>query len=407
MKKWQRNILIVLAGLIIVFMVFATIDNIGQLGLLMGFLKIIAAHWLAVSIVTIGLAICGGLICLIIWLFLKERAEKTERAEEIQNLREQIENLKNPKKAEDSEQGAIYSEQEEEIGSEAEIQVGDETPPAPTNKKGPASNTCDEPSPITEAGFINEIKAFITKGNRRIIAITLSSLIILLLLTLGLGFATYKFWQRSNYFKAQSETLQGLVKSCTDTNAFYNILNKQQELMMKFGIPVPESIDPKEVAKWNVDATFVNLYCQFRSNQIEVNKEYLDLLPKFPQAPKCTCNIQACTEGKDAVTAPPTDEKPKAECGDGKCEKDVGENINSCPTDCKPKHFCGDGKCNKDEDKNSCPNDCYEETPSPPKPVCDDGICQPQSGENYINCSDCEDNREIQPMDVYPGCDNQ
>jgi type II secretory pathway pseudopilin PulG len=399
MKKWQKYLLIGLGSLIFVFMLFATIDNIAGLGLLPGLGKIIVNYWIFILVVIGilgGLAAVGGFI---IWLVLSEQAEKKEQQKLIRKMQREIHELKTGKEAE-SEQAEVVpaktksAKKPEKDPGEFQVKEDEEEtkevpPPAP-----PAPTPAQETDEAGLKGLFNEIKD-VKKGNRRIFWIGLSTLIILLLLTCGLGFGAYKFWQRSNYFKAKTETLEGVMKSCIETNAFYQILQKQQQLMIMFGIPLPESINPEEVKKWNVEAMFTNLYCQFRGKQADVNKSYLTLLPKYPQAQKCACDIQACTVGDQApILATPvlgsTVEKSEPK---SKPDEKAKEPEKIKPA--KPRSFCGDGHCNGDEDHATCPNDCPDESP-PVEP-----LPTPKAPK-------VEEKNETPPesINASPGCEN-
>jgi len=140
----------------------------------------------------------------------------------------------------------------------------------------------------------------------------------------------------------------------------------------------------------------------------------------------CGSQLESCINGKCVVPAV---------CGDGKCEKDKGENCGTCTQDCMcgvgevcfnaacctPKNcateswecglhsndcggqvrcgtcaehqacdngrcvdqpFCGDGTCQDTETCNSCLSDCGE--------CCGNGTCDQDFGENCANCAaDC------------------
>jgi hypothetical protein len=57
-------------------------------------------------------------------------------------------------------------------------------------------------------------------------------------------------------------------------------------------------------------------------------------------------------------------------CGNGVCESQYGEDVNSCAVDCKPKPVCGNGICETQlgENANTCPSDCITSPPRPPTP---------------------------------------
>lgn len=71
-------------------------------------------------------------------------------------------------------------------------------------------------------------------------------------------------------------------------------------------------------------------------------------------------------------------------CGDGYCQE--GESCSNCPQDCNScsaTSFCGDGTCNKGECDSGCWKDCtYAQ--------CENGVCEVEKGENCINSpNDC------------------
>ncbi len=86
-------------------------------------------------------------------------------------------------------------------------------------------------------------------------------------------------------------------------------------------------------------------------------------------------------------------------CNNGICEPEKGENSANCPQDCPvtPPPSCDNGICEpeKGEYFGNCPKDC----PIIP-PTCTNGICEPEKGENSNNCSqDC-------PITPPPSCTN-
>jgi len=98
------------------------------------------------------------------------------------------------------------------------------------------------------------------------------------------------------------------------------------------------------------------------------------------------------------------------DCGNGICEQEKGETVNSCPVDCKiidpPPPVCGDRVCEAAEAVDicpqciigngcppcySCPEDCHR------TPICGDGICE--LSENSQTCP-----RDCHPI---PTCGNK
>ena len=108
-------------------------------------------------------------------------------------------------------------------------------------------------------------------------------------------------------------------------------------------------------------------------------------------------------------------------CGDGMCQ-DPQENNDNCPVDCPcnmndvcdmpPEDsmkcpdecdydgFCGDGTCqNPPENEQNCPKDCG--------PCDNDGVCEPQQGEDEVNCpNDCPGTVTTSSTDTDGDCDN-
>ncbi|MFH1838044.1 MAG: DUF333 domain-containing protein [Candidatus Kuenenbacteria bacterium] len=105
------------------------------------------------------------------------------------------------------------------------------------------------------------------------------------------------------------------------------------------------------------------------------------------------CKNGKCDEPKENAFICYEDCKPKepkpadlSGCGNGKCEKEKGENIFSCNKDCNP--ICGDNQCVDGETCSSCSRDCGE---CPKMLNCGDRICQENEGENIFSClKDCK-----------------
>jgi hypothetical protein len=91
-----------------------------------------------------------------------------------------------------------------------------------------------------------------------------------------------------------------------------------------------------------------------------------------------------CACGSGEYCSPTMNACTRRPCGDGKCDKGIGEDCNNCASDCGEcprKPACGDGRCDPDETTLNCPSDC--------KVVCGNAICE--SGENCWNCpEDCK-----------------
>lgn len=90
-SKWQKYLLIGLES----FMIFTTIDDFGELGLIAGLRKSIASHWLAFLVITFSLIILIGFILLIIRLIKEQKREEERKREEMRQLFEEIRKLKN------------------------------------------------------------------------------------------------------------------------------------------------------------------------------------------------------------------------------------------------------------------------------------------------------------------------
>ena len=59
---------------------------------------------------------------------------------------------------------------------------------------------------------------------------------------------------------------------------------------------------------------------------------------------------------------------PSARCGDGVCQRDIGESPQTCPLDCGQLYYCGDGICSAGESPDTCAADC-----GGPVTTCSDG----------------------------------
>ncbi len=79
------------------------------------------------------------------------------------------------------------------------------------------------------------------------------------------------------------------------------------------------------------------------------------------------------------------DAAPIPPCGDGECETEKGENCSTCEEDCGGP-CCGNGNCDVElgETCSTCPEDC-----DVCKPVCGDGICDPDHPEFPEDCTNC------------------
>jgi hypothetical protein len=86
----------------------------------------------------------------------------------------------------------------------------------------------------------------------------------------------------------------------------------------------------------------------------------------------CACGVgQYCSPNLKTCTQRP--------CGDGKCDKGIGEDCSTCSSDCgecERTPVCGDARCDPEETAIGCPFDC--------KDICGNGICGPEE-----NCWDC------------------
>ena len=80
-------------------------------------------------------------------------------------------------------------------------------------------------------------------------------------------------------------------------------------------------------------------------------------------------------------------------CGDGLCEDDKGETCATCEEDCGGP-CCGNGKCDVElgETCSECPEDCEA-----CKPVCGDGVCDPDHPEFPETCDDCPEDCDVCP----------
>jgi hypothetical protein len=139
-----------------------------------------------------------------------------------------------------------------------------------------------------------------------------------------------------------------------------------------------------------------------------------------PQSPEVadTADAPPPPDVPDLADVPPIPDTPPDlppdpgtpdHCGNGFCEKELGEKASNCPADCCE---CGDCKCNLldcGEDVNTCPTDCEGCGDKVIKPGespiccpldacytgegsgCGDGICMgPQCDEDPVKCpSDC------------------
>lgn len=95
-------------------------------------------------------------------------------------------------------------------------------------------------------------------------------------------------------------------------------------------------------------------------------------------APFCGDNI--CSAG-ESITSCPADCLGAVPCGDGKCERELGEGGDACPEDCER---CGDLYCEGSESTLRCPGDCPVVAP------CGDGRCERALKESGISCAaDC------------------
>ena len=87
-------------------------------------------------------------------------------------------------------------------------------------------------------------------------------------------------------------------------------------------------------------------------------------------------------------------------CGNGRCEKRLGENKNNCAIDCNEDLYCGDGVCS-DGERYTCPEDCNE------GPVCGNNICEMGEWDSCprdCQSQGCVSNRECRDPEK-PICD--
>ncbi|QSQ28608.1 tenascin-X [Pyxidicoccus parkwayensis] len=105
-------------------------------------------------------------------------------------------------------------------------------------------------------------------------------------------------------------------------------------------------------------------------------------LGQTEQAYRCGfCGDNYCCPGVETSATCPADCGAPI-CGDGVCNTNTGENSTNCSADCGPAIVCGDGVCNGSETRYNCVADCAN------VPYCGDLICSP--GESNLACpGDC------------------
>ncbi len=136
---------------------------------------------------------------------------------------------------------------------------------------------------------------------------------------------------------------------------------------------------PGDCSGTNVDSCTLDISCEWVNNSCQ----------KKPAVANCwiytsltTCEIKTyggCSWDPIADACNPV-------CGDGICTSDVGENYTNCPSDCPyiAQSYCGDGICdaNVGEYCTTCPSDCGVCV------GCGDGVCS--STETCTSCAiDC------------------
>jgi len=98
----------------------------------------------------------------------------------------------------------------------------------------------------------------------------------------------------------------------------------------------------------------------------------------------CYCDA-ACKQANDCCADFDKACPQIAACGDGKCQKDLGESCQTCAPDCGTcPAVCGNGACEPGEDCKACAKDCGQCS------TCGDGKCDPSAGESCKTCAgDC------------------
>jgi len=130
-------------------------------------------------------------------------------------------------------------------------------------------------------------------------------------------------------------------------------------------------------------------YCaQFGYNmRVDANAEWIaDMVYKYDSSVNGVCGDGNCGANESHKTCPNDCAVVTPVCGNGKCESDIGENCQNCADDCgKCKPVCGNGACETaiGENCQNCTKDC-----GACLPVCGNGKCE--HGETCKTCSrDC------------------
>ena len=146
----------------------------------------------------------------------------------------------------------------------------------------------------------------------------------------------------------------------------------------------------------NAKDTAMALYAAFTGKAINAPPSEI---PSEPMPNDELCNYDGVCDsylGEDEVTCPDDCPEPEIQRTDicdenGICDVEYDENSLNCQ-DC----YCGDDICDDAEDEDGCPEDCGQDEVSSDEQIdsedlCNyDGICDPDAGEDDVNCpTDC------------------
>jgi hypothetical protein len=186
----------------------------------------------------------------------------------------------------------------------------------------------------------------------------------------------------------QAWVAQADVTASGDCEAVPNVL-----------VPLPEGVAPAPGVRAAVEAWFElsagrSLVTDRSGAQISLGERIaLPIPPRAADLAAADCGDAICQRGE--IRSCPLDCRDQlqlANCGNGICEPDSGEDLLLCAQDCGPwaGEACGNGTCDADESGVTCPADCAPDRYFDPvnPALCGNETCD--ATESALNCpADC------------------